>query len=179
MENRVKITPGFYLMGALALLMLPLRWVIGALLAAMVHEVFHCIAVFLCGGQVRSLSLGTFGARIEASPMSAERDALCSLAGPLGSFSMVLTAEYFPEAALFGLIQGVYNLLPLYPLDGGRITQCLLPEPVCFGIRVFTIVLLTGVGLWLMTYSTEIGFTLLLSLWIPSLLRKISCKAAR
>lgn len=179
MEDKLKISPGFFLIGALAVLMLPFRWVLGMVLAAMVHEVFHCIAIFLTGGQVLCVSLGPFGARIDASPMSSYKEALCALAGPVGSFSMLLISEQLPEAALCGLIQGMFNLLPVYPLDGGRILHCLLPESVCQGFRVFTLILLTGICLWMITCSLEIGFILLISLWLAYLQRKISCKEAR
>ncbi len=178
MGNKVAISPGFFLMGALALLLLPLRWVVGMILAAMVHEAFHCIAIFLCGGQILSVTLGAFGARIDASPMFSWKMALCAVAGPLGSFVMVLTAEKFPEAALCGLIQGCYNLLPIPPLDGGAVLSCLLPESICQGIRVFTLALLTGLGIWIMTFRWETGVFLLVSVWILRVRRKISCKAA-
>ena len=177
MGNKVNISHGFFILGSLALLLLPLRWLIGALLAAMVHELFHCIAVIAFGGQVLSLSLGVFGAKIEVSPMSPGREALCALAGPAGSFSMLLIARHFPETALCGLIQGAYNLLPLYPLDGARVLQYLLPEAACFGIGIFSIVFISGLGIWILTYNFEIGLIALLSVWIPLLLRKISCKA--
>lgn len=179
MANKVNITPGFFLLGAMALLLLPFRWIMGGLLAAVVHELFHCIAVLLCGGQVRSLSLGSFGAKMEASPMNLYKSTLCALAGPAGSFFMLLAAEHFPETAICGLIQGAYNLLPIYPLDGGRILRCLLPDPICYGIQIFTIVFLSGFGIWIMTHNLEIGIILLLSIWYPFLQRKLSCKEAR
>ena len=178
MGDKLKIAPGFFLLGALAVLLLPLRWVMGVFLAALVHELSHYMAVVLCGGRILSVSLGGSCARIEASPMSSGREALCALAGPVGSFFMILIAEYFPEAGLCGLIQGAYNLLPLYPLDGGRILRCLFPDAVCFGIRVFTLVLISGLGLWIMTYNKDIGMILLVSLWFPVLQRKFSCKEA-
>lgn len=179
MEDKVRISPGFFLVGALSVLMLPLRWMTGIFLAAFVHELFHYLAIRITGGQVISFSLGAFGAKIDTLPMSCHTEALCALAGPLGSFSMLLIAEQLPEAALCGLVQGTYNLLPLYPMDGGRILHCLLPESACMGIEVFTIVFLTGIGLWLISFNREIAVILFLSLWMTVLQRKISCKEAR
>lgn len=177
MGNKLKISSGFFFLGSMALLVLPLRWVFGVFIAAMVHELFHCFAVIFCGGQVLSLSFGAFGAKIEATSMSAGREALCALAGPVGSFSMLLIARHFPEAALCGLIQGAYNLIPLYPMDGGRVLKFLLPEDLCFGIRIFTIVLISGLGVWMLPINPEMAMIVLLSIWIPVLQRKFSCKA--
>lgn len=167
MASNVKISPVFFLAAALALLILPLRWVMGALLAALIHEVCHCVAVSACGGKLLSCSLGGSGARIETVSLSPGKEALCVLAGPAGSFLALLLAEHFPEAAVCGLIQGVYNLLPLYPLDGGRALACLLPDTVCLGIRVFTLTVLTGCCLWVMCHRMDLGLMMLVSILIP------------
>lgn len=179
MGSRVKVTPGFCFLGALCLLVLPLRWGMGALLAAMVHETAHCLAVHLCGGSILSMSLGGNGAKIEAAPMSPGKSALCALAGPLGSFLVLLIAEHFPEVAVCGLIQGIYNLLPIYPLDGGRILRNLLPQAVCTGAEMFALTLCSGFSLWVGAENRELGLVLLLFLWIPVIQRKISCKAPK
>ena len=119
MENKLTITSGFCFLWALCLLILPLRWAMGALLAAIVHEFAHCAAIWLCGGNVFSFRLGTQGAFIETSAMTPVKEALCALAGPMGSFCLILIAEHYPEAAVCAFIQGIYNLLPFYPQDGG------------------------------------------------------------
>lgn len=111
--------------------------------------------------------------------MAAWKEALCALAGPVGSFSVVLLAEYFPEAALFGLVQGLYNLLPVYPLDGGRILRCLLPWEICAGVEVFALVFGSGLCLWAASALPEFGSFCLICLWIPVIRRKISCKEVK
>lgn len=178
MENKLRIEPGFWFLAAMSLYVLPFRWIAGTVLAALFHELCHCVAVYICGGQVISFSLGAGGAGIETSPLFPGREALCALAGPLGSFSLLLISEYFPEAALCGLVQGAYNILPLYPMDGGRILKCLLPQPVCLGIQAFAMFLLSGLCIWIMTRNAAFGMILLLSLWIPVLQRKIACKGS-
>ena len=107
-------------------LLVPGNWLLAALAAACIHEAGHILTLVLLGGRVRSVRLGAFGAVIEGEGVSGAGAALCTLAGPLCSFLTVLLARTFPLLALCGLAQGCFNLLPLYPLDGGRLLRSLL-----------------------------------------------------
>lgn len=176
MGNKIKTHFAVFLLGALWVLLLPPLWGLGALFAATIHELCHLMAVLLCGGQVLEFSIEPLGARMRITPLSPGSEALCALAGPAGSFCLLLLAERFPEAALCGLIQGGYNLLPIYPLDGGRFLGCLFSASVCRSVEVFVLVLVSGIGLWICICSREVGLLFLLSLWIPVIQRKLSCK---
>ena len=125
---------GFFPVLALMLLLFPLRFLVGVLLAALIHELGHLLALKIAGGRVLSIRLRSFGARIEAAPMSPGRTALCSLAGPAAGALTIFAYKTFPELALAGLVQTVFNLLPVYPLDGGRALR-----NICCKIRDFRI----------------------------------------
>jgi len=111
---------------ALLLITLPLPWVAAAILAAAVHEGGHWCAVRLLGGKTQSLWVGLRGARMEAVLPSPRRELLAILAGPAASLSLLLLIRVFPRLSLCGLVQGVFNLLPIVPLDGGRALRLLL-----------------------------------------------------
>ena len=78
------------------------------LLAAAVHECGHLFVIRLSGGSVHALCLTACGAVLRCSlpPSPFSRAAIC-LAGPAASF------------ALTALALGLFNLLPIPPLDGG------------------------------------------------------------
>ena len=111
---------------ALWLLVLPLRWILGAIAAAAFHEACHVAAVMLLGGKIEGFSLGRIGAKIESSGLSALRQLICTLAGPLGALTLLLFARHIPVIALCALFQSIYNLLPVWPLDGARAWRLLL-----------------------------------------------------
>ena len=133
-RRSVDIDGGFWPVLGLMLLLFPLRFLVGVLLAAFIHELGHLLALKLAGGRVLSIRLRSCGARIEAAPMPPGRTALCALAGPAAGALTIFAYKTFPELALAGLVQTVFNLLPVYPLDGGRALR-----NICCKIRDFRI----------------------------------------
>lgn len=122
---RVDADGGFWVVMALELLLFPVRFLTGMLLAAAVHELGHLIAIRLTGGRVSKIELHAGGARILTEPMEPGQELLCAMAGPAAGLLTVLAWRVFPELAAAGLIQSVFNLLPLGQLDGSRILECL------------------------------------------------------
>lgn len=121
----VTIKPGFCLFAAATLLIIPIEWVFSWFLAAAFHELCHCLTLFLCCIPIHSIDIDLTGAKINTASLTAGKELVCALAGPLGGLSLCLLSSLFPRLALCALIQSVYNLLPLYPFDGGRILSCL------------------------------------------------------
>lgn len=127
---------------ALTLLVLPLPWVAAAVLAAAVHELCHYLAIAALGGKVGRIAVGSGGAAMELGCLSLVRELLAAAAGPVGSLSLMLMGRFFPRLALCGLVQGLFNLLPIYPLDGGRILrralELALPDRAAAAITCWT-----------------------------------------
>ncbi len=108
------------------LLLFPLQWILAAVMAAAFHELCHWAAIVLCAKQSVPVRFFTFGAQMQLPPMSRFQEALCALAGPVGGVFLLLFARWFPRTAVCGAFQSFYNLIPVYPMDGGRALQSLL-----------------------------------------------------
>ena len=174
-RNRVEVTAGFCILWAMLILTLPLKFLLAAMTAAMIHEVCHILAVRFTGGQILGLTLGTGGLTMDVAPMPPGAELLCALAGPIGSLFLGLVP--IPELAVCGVIQGLFNLIPLMPMDGGRALGCLLEltvpdhRPRIQNMLEF-LVLGVLLGLILAFRVGLAGF----GVWMLLVMRKFPCK---
>lgn len=118
--SNIRILPGFFLFAALGILIVPLKWLVAWIVAAALHELFHIQCLRLFGYHIYSVEIGLTGARITTDAHSGIKVSLCALAGPLGGFLLLPLLRVMPRLALCGTFQALYNLIPVYPLDGGR-----------------------------------------------------------
>ena len=184
--QRLRIDAPACLLGALALLLLPFNWIISAVMAALWHEGCHWLALKLCGCRCYGISVGREGAVLETEFGTPAKEALCALAGPLGSILLLLFFRWIPRIAICALIQGLYNLIPVYPLDGGRLVRSLLQILVKNGkyvsitarIETVTIALLTVASIYCLIVL-QLGYLPLIFvsiLFYRVFQRKLSCK---
>ena len=172
---------GFLVMLALMILLLPLRWLIATLMASIIHETGHCVAVLLCKGRVSQIRLGFFHSVMEVEPLPLWQEFLCISAGPAAGLLPLLLSRWYPLTAVCGFVQTVYNLLPIYPLDGGRLVRCLakllnLTQRQLYALEtVFIFILL----ILIIILGVKLGFYAFLGgclLLVRAISGKIPCK---
>jgi Zn-dependent protease len=123
-------------------------WVMGAVTAIMLfvsvllHELGHSVIAMRYKIPVRSITLFIFGgvAQISTEPPSAAAEFWIAIAGPVVSFALAvlftLLQPVFPPlspllalATYLAYINGVlaiFNLIPGFPLDGGRVLRAIV-----------------------------------------------------
>ncbi|TAN34557.1 site-2 protease family protein [bacterium] len=105
------------------------------------HEMAHALMARRNGVKVAGVTLWLFGgvSRLEGEPKSAGAEALIAGVGPLTSFAVALIAlglglvtssdalisVVLRWLALVNLALGLFNLIPAFPLDGGRLLSSL------------------------------------------------------
>jgi Zn-dependent protease len=123
-------------------------WLMGAVTAVLfflsivVHELAHSWVALRYRTPVHRITLFVFGgvSEIAAEPQSARIEFLIAIVGPLTSFALAalffllepLLVNFAPALAvvkylaLINLILGLFNLVPGFPLDGGRVFRAIV-----------------------------------------------------
>jgi Zn-dependent protease len=128
---------------------IPLYWFLGILSAllffgsVLAHELAHSVVATRQGEPVRGITLFLFGgvAQITKEPDEPRKEFVMALVGPLTSVALgaiflliwrVTRDLWAPAAVVSGwlmqmnFVLAVFNLVPGYPLDGGRILRAIL-----------------------------------------------------
>lgn len=117
---------------------------VGLFASIVFHEMSHALVARRYGIPIRGITLFIFGgvAEMDGEPENARSEFLMALAGPLASFALALAALSLAgwvgtsmPAALAGVVRylgilnlalAIFNLIPAFPLDGGRMLRAVL-----------------------------------------------------
>lgn len=177
--RNTRIVIGFPFAAAVTLLLLIDRsgTAVAAFACCAVHEAGHLLALFCFSAPPEAVVFGPFGMRIDRGdkPLSYTHEAICAFAGPAANFVsallMLVLSGRFAALARFAPLDagiGVFNMLPVEPMDGGMALRSLLllrfdersAERVLNILTAVLLVPLTVCGVFLLVKSGG-NFTLL------------------
>ena len=182
------VSPWFCFLAALFLLTVPMDWCVSFFCAALFHEFCHLFVLKLLRGKILAIHIQGSGCVIETGRAGEWQQFFSILAGPLGSFSLLCFSRFLPKIAVCGLLQGIYNLIPVIPLDGGRLLRLLLQrfcpsrsERILDGIAAGFGILFLLLAIWGFTKSDWEPFSVVPAIFLAIRLstRKIPCKPFR
>ncbi|MEO0909249.1 MAG: site-2 protease family protein [Pseudomonadota bacterium] len=154
---------------------------IGLFVSLIIHELAHSLVARKFGLHVGNITLFIFGgvAELERDPDSARSEFWIAIAGPvmsyvLGIMFLVITLGVDPSGsrlevsaileylAIINFVLATFNLIPAFPLDGGRVLRAILwfvkgdvlsaTRTACNVGSIFAI-LLACAGMWLLFSS--------------------------
>ena len=130
-----------------AIVLPPLAWgllvALGLFASVAVHEMVHTLIALRAGGRVKEITLMLLGgvSQMEQLPRRPSTEAVMAGAGPVASLAigvilMGLVRLGLPlppdvhlgihYLAQLNIVLGIFNLLPAFPMDGGRVLRALL-----------------------------------------------------
>ena len=142
-------------------------WAVGIIgsallfICVLIHELSHSLVAIRRGLRVESITLFFLGgfSQIDGESRSASEEFWVSVVGPLASLGLAclfglmylnLRASSSPVAALtqylmfVNLLIGLFNLIPAFPLDGGRVLRSLVWKATQSQERATRVASLTG-----------------------------------
>lgn len=102
------------------------RLVLPFLGAVLFHELGHFLALCMMKKRPLWLSLTFVGASMETTVLSYRQTIWAAGAGPLFSLLLGLLFPLTPILSAYSLLLGLFNLLPMPGLDGGKILESFL-----------------------------------------------------
>ena len=194
----VKIDLKIFLFAFLFLLTSQIEIYILLMIFAIIHELGHLIAGLILKFKTDEIRITPFGLQIKFNcnynntKEFTIKKAIIALAGPLTNFVIAailiilgkintnLQYTYLYKLVIYSnLLIGIFNLLPIYPMDGGRILKEILKiaygnkkaYKITYIISKTMIIILTAISSILILYLKNISIILILMyLWYLEIL---------
>lgn len=110
------------------------------IVTVVLHEYAHFFVAKLLGYDMGTIVFNFYGAGVNSkNNFTSKHDIIISLAGPLMNLLMIILIVFFwwviPSSYIFtydfylsNLVVMIFNILPIYPLDGGRVLFAILAK---------------------------------------------------
>ena len=146
----------------------------------LIHEISHAVTGIILGLKIKKISIMPFGFKITFKNKKEKEEIekiIIALSGPVMNLVIMILAIIFKlhtNIIYSNLIIAIFNLIPIYPLDGGRGLKSILnmimnkqkTNAVINKISNITIILLTAITSILILYIKNIAIIGILAyLW--------------
>lgn len=153
---RLLIHPLFILTAVVAIIFVATDFFIALIIAVVLHELAHALMAKYFGAVVARITLTPFGGalNLQTPILTVRQKSLIYWTGPIASllFSLLFGVMVWLFPVLFIYLEylvvanfmvGIINLLPIYPLDGGKIlSQYVPPKFICLWSNLFFVVMI-------------------------------------
>lgn len=143
------------------------------------HELGHLITGITIGLKIKKINIHISGLSVEFDNYGKQKDInkiIVDIAGPLINIISLIIAIIIKEEeiAYINLLLAIINLLPIHPLDGGRILKVILSQKFTYKetinyieiISQYSLITLTALGSCYLLIEKNIGiFIAILYLW--------------
>jgi len=160
------------------------------ILALFLHELAHLIVATKRGYTLKQIRLDIFGLCLELDDKIDDRDSFAiNIAGPMTNLAIVVICMaiywlvpasflYLNSFCIANLVLAVFNMLPIYPLDGGKIVSSIcvnnkVYRRIDFLIRI--ILIFVSISLFIYSYMTamNIGWLIVALFFLTASPKKI------
>lgn len=188
----VKITLhfSFFLVLSLFLLLDKSGWALIILISVAIHELAHLVVMKLVGIAVEEIKFSPFGIGIQQKTIrtiSYTKELFVYLAGPAANLTIACSgivaenlfdSKWLTVIAVINLVMGIFNLIPVIPLDGGRILNCVaqrftMPKTAQLFSDTVGFILITPIAIYAFLLFFRTGNFTLFILCISLLLKRI------
>lgn len=117
----------------LLFLFLPVTWVVCVFISILIHEMSHAYVADRLGWTVSGIHIDLFSGSAAVDTNIHERDAIKVVAaGPISNlllailsfgFGIIFPTEFFISMIVINILLFLFNILPIFPMDGGRILR--------------------------------------------------------
>lgn len=182
-QKHLAVSFGAILLGALLYSTASYTELAAILAPVIIHELGHIVMLRLCGLPIRRFSADLGGLCIEYGGIATPLEhCVCAFAGPAAGLAYAFAASYFASrsgnevltlSAGVSFLLSLFNLLPVLPLDGGRIFSAALGallgsrrgDALTKAVGLVLSTALLAAGTWLM-WRGEGTALLLAALWL-------------
>lgn len=131
-----------------------MAWVI---VSSSLHEIGHLVALYSVGGKADRITAAFYGVGLSfRSKLTVCDEAVVLLSGPLVNLILWIIVGDTVNPLLFFL-----NLLPIFPLDGGRLFNLFIPQKIAKFVSNVFLILLLILSIYLLIYYKSFSMLLI------------------